>query len=178
LVLVDRQNCAIIERVPVGDAPYAAACDRGRQRVYVGDAGSDTVSVVDARSAALVNTVRLGGLGHPQESALDQVRDHLYVTNALSPKYGAVTAMDGSSGQILSRLVGSEARPLFRMYGIAVDPLRGWVYVATTDEMLVLTGEALRLAEVISGVGPVTPSAYTSILYRGASTRPMRGIVT
>jgi len=155
LVLVDRQNCAIIERLPVGDAPYAVTYDRGRQRVYVGNAGDDTVSIVDAGTVALVNTVRLGGLGHPQDLALDPVRDRLYVTYALSPKYGAIAAIDASSGQVISRLVGDGERPLFGAYGIAVDPLKGWVYVATTDEMLVLAGETLRVAQVISGVGPV-----------------------
>jgi len=140
--------------VPVGDAPYAVACDRGRQRVYVGNAGDDTVFVVDGRNGTLVNTIRLGGLGHPQGLALDPVRNRLYVTYALSPKYRAVAAIDASSGRILSRLVGNEKRPLFGVYGVAVDPLRGWVYVTTVDEILVLAGETLRVVEVTSGVGP------------------------
>ena len=154
LVVVDRQNYAIIGRVAVGDVPYAVACDSGRQRVYVGNAGSDTVSIVDGRNARLVNTVKLGGLGHPHGLAVDPIRDRLYVTYALSPKYQAVAAIDASSGQIMSRLVGNEKRPLLGAYGIAVDPLRGWVYATTVEEVLVLAGETLRVVKTMPGVGP------------------------
>lgn len=153
LVVVDRQNCAIIARIVVGDAPYAVACDSGR-RVYVGNAGDDTVSIVDGRIGTLVNTVRLGGLGHPHGLACDPIRDRLYVTYALSPKYRAVAAIDASSGQILSRLVGNEQRPLFGAYGIVVDPLRGWVHVTTGEDVLVLAGETLRVVKTTPGVGP------------------------
>ena len=154
LIIVDRPNCAIINRVAIGNAPYAVAYDPGRQRVYVGNAGEDTVSIVDGHNGALVNTVKLGGLGHPQGLALDSIRDRLYVTYALSPKYRAVAVIDACSGQILSRLVGNEKRSLLGAYGIAVDPLRGWVYVTTVDEVLALAGETLRVVKVTSGAGP------------------------
>ena len=70
LVLVDGQNCAII------------------QQVYVGAAGRDTVSVQDALSATLVNTVRLSGLGHWQDLASHGVRDYLLVTSLSHPNVG------------------------------------------------------------------------------------------
>lgn len=154
LVVVDRRNYAIIRRIAVDDAPYAVAYDSGRQRVYVGNAGADTVSIVDGRNSVLVNTVKLGGLGHPHGLALDPIRNRLYVTYALSPKYRAIAAIDGSSGQILSRLVGNRKQPLFGAYGIAVDPLRGRVYVTTGKDVLVLAGETLRVVRTVPGVGP------------------------
>jgi len=155
LIVVDKRKCAIIGCVAVGDAPYAIACNRRRQWVYVGNAGDDTVSIVDGRSGVLLYTVTLGGLGHPQGLALDPVRGRLYVTYALSPKYRAIAAIDASSGQILSRLIGNEGQPLFAAYGIAVDPLRGWVYVPTVDKTLVLAGETLHVLQEVSGIGPV-----------------------
>lgn len=155
LVVVDRQNCDIMQRVRVADAPHAEACDCGRRRVYVASAGDDTVSILDPRSASPMKTVKLGGLGHPQELALDPVRDCLHVTYALSPKCRVVAAIDASSGRVLSRLAGSAEQSLFGTYGIAVGPLRGWVYVAAVDGIPVLAGETLRVTEVITGVGPV-----------------------
>jgi len=112
------------------------------------------VSIVDGRAGVLLNMVELDGLGHPQGLALDPVRHRLYVTYALSPKYRAIAAIDASSGQVLSRLVGNEERPLFGAYGIAVDPVHNWVYVTTVDEVLVLEGETLRVLQGIPGAGP------------------------
>jgi len=154
LIVVDGQNCAIIGRIAVGDAPYAVVCDRGRQRVYVGNAGSDTVSIVDGRKGVQLSTVKLGGLGHPHGLAHDPIRDRLYVTYALSSRYRAIAAIDASSGQVLSRLLGNETRSLFGAYGIAVDPLRGRVYTTTVDELLVLAGGTLRVVEGAPGLGP------------------------
>lgn len=54
----------------------------------------------------------------------------------------------------MSRLVGREKRPLLGAYGIAVDPLRGWVYTTTVDELLVLSGQTLQVLQAMPGVGP------------------------
>nr|MBC7246051.1 DUF11 domain-containing protein [Chloroflexota bacterium] len=155
LIVVDRQNCAIIMRVPVGDAPYAVLYDPGLHRIYVANAGEDTVSMMDERSWTLVNSVKLGGLGHPHGLALDPVRDRLYVTYALSPKHRAIAVVDTLSGQIISIRRGSKDEPLLGVYGIAVDPLRGLLYAATVDELLVMVGETLHTVQRTSGVGPV-----------------------
>ncbi len=154
LFVLDRQTCDIMGRIAVGDAPYVLVLDPDRQRIYVGNAGSDTISIVDEQNRAQVNVVKLGGLGHPHGMALDPIRDRLYVTYALSPKYRAIAAIDASSGELVSRLVGEEKRPLFGAYGIAVDPLRGWVYTTTVDELLVLSGQTLQVLQARPGVGP------------------------
>jgi YVTN family beta-propeller protein len=130
------------------------ACDPGRQRVYVGNAGGDSVSIVDVGQHAQSVTVHLGGLGHPHDLAFDPIRDRLYVTYALSPKYRAVAVIDGSSGQILSRLRGDEKRPLFAAYGLVVDPLSGWLHVATADQVLTLAGDTLSVVGTVPRVGP------------------------
>jgi len=155
LIVIDRQTGSIIQRVSVGDAPYAVACDEGsRQWAFVANAGEDTLSIVGG--GTVLRTVKLGGLGHPQGLALDGVRDRLYVTYSLSPKYGAIAAIDATSGQVLTRLTGNFLRPLFGAYGVAVDPLRGWVYVTTANETLVLAGETLTILHALKGVGPAS----------------------
>jgi YVTN family beta-propeller protein len=154
LVVVDRENYAIIRRLTVGDVPYAVACDPARQWVYIGNAGDDTVSIVDGRSGRVLNTAELGGLGHPHGLALDPGRARLYVTYASTPKYQAVASIDAVSGQVLSRLVGNDEQPLFGAYGIAVDTLLGRVYVTTVEGLLVLKGETLQVVGLLPGVGP------------------------
>jgi DNA-binding beta-propeller fold protein YncE len=98
--------------------------------------------------------VHLGGLGHPQGLAFDAVRDRLYVAYTLAPRYGAIAALDASTGRILSRLTGNLTRSLFGAYGVAVDPLRGWVHLSTVEGAYVLAGESLRVVHEIPGVGP------------------------
>jgi YVTN family beta-propeller protein len=155
LIVIDKTTGGIIQRVTVGDAPYAVACDEGsRQWAFVANAGEDTLSIVGA--GAVLRTVKLGGLGHPQGLALDAVRDCLYVTYSLSPKYGAIAAIDATSGQVLVRLTGSFLRPLFAAYGVTADPLRGWVYVTTAEETLVLAGETLSVLHALPDVGPAS----------------------
>jgi YVTN family beta-propeller protein len=154
LFVVDAQDYAIMGRIAVGDAPYAVVCDPGRQRIYVANAGSDTVSIVDGSKSAQVHVVHLGGLGHPHGLTFDPIRERLYVTYALSPKRRAIASIDTVSGQIVSRLRGNEKLSLFGAYGIVVDPLRGWIYTTTSDGVLVLAGETLRVMQRVAGVGP------------------------
>jgi uncharacterized repeat protein (TIGR01451 family) len=155
LIVVDRDNYAIMGRADVGAAPYAVVCDADRQRVYVGNAGDDSVYILDASNAALLKVVRLGGLGHPHGLALDAVRHRLYVTYARTPKYRAIAVIDTASGEIQSRLLGDERRPLDGAYGIGVDPLLGRVYVTTGQQILTLAGESLHMVDSTPGVGPV-----------------------
>ena len=155
LIVVDAQSDAIMERIPVGQAPYGVACDYDEpRRVFVTNAGEDSVSILDGVSGATLHMVHLGGLGHPQGLAFDAVRDRLYVAYALAPRYGAIAALDASTGQILSRLTGNYTRPLFGAYGVAADPLRGWVYLSTVEGAYVLAGEALGVMHEVPGVGP------------------------
>jgi YVTN family beta-propeller protein len=154
LIVLDAQTCAIIQRVPVGDAPYAVVCDPVRQRVYVSNAGEDTVSIIDGFAGAVVATVKLGGLGHPQNLALDSIHGRVYVTYALTPKYRGIAAIDAFTGQIVSHLSGSEQESLFGAYGIAVDAAMGRVYVTTAQELLVVSAESMEIIGRMPGLGP------------------------
>jgi uncharacterized repeat protein (TIGR01451 family) len=154
LLVVDNRNYAIMHRAAVGAAPYGVVCDPDRQRVYVGNAGDDTVHILDASSAALVNVVHLGGLGHPHGLALDPVRERLYVTYARTPKHQAIAVIDTASGEIKHRLLGNDMHPLSGAYGIAADPVLGRVYVTADQEILTLAGEPLSVLSRARGVGP------------------------
>jgi len=103
-----------------------------------------------------VNTVRLGGLGHPQNLALDSVHGRVYVTYALTPKYRGIAAIDVSTGHIVAYLSGSEEESLLGAYGVAVDASVGRVYVTAAQELLVLSADNLELIERMPGLG----SAY------------------
>ncbi|MBC7233254.1 MAG: DUF11 domain-containing protein [Chloroflexi bacterium] len=169
LIVVNGQNYAIMKRVPVGTAPYAVLYDPGLQRIYIGNAGEDTVSIIDGRDWTLVSLVKLGGLGHPHGLAFDPIRERLYVTYALSPKHRAIAVVDTLSGQLISSLQGNKDETLSGAYGIAIDPLRGVVYTTTVDELLVLVGEPLHIVQRVAGIGP----AYAF----GLAIEPVKGRV-
>ncbi len=64
---------------------------------------------------------------------------------------------------------GTKDETLSGAYGIAVDPLRGAVYVTTVGELLMLTGEPLEIVQRIAGIGP----AYAF----GLAAAPLEGSV-
>ncbi len=154
LVFVDKQTGTILKRVPVGDAPYAVVSDPGRGRVYVGNAGAGGIAIVDVRTATVVRSLHLGNTAYPHGLAFDPVRDCLYVTYALSPKYRALATVDVSLEQVVSAVYGDEQNPLSALYGVAVDPLRGWVYASSADGLLVFAGRSLHPLGVLTTVAP------------------------
>jgi DNA-binding beta-propeller fold protein YncE len=154
LVVVDKQSLSVIGRVTTGDAPYVVVCDEGRRLVYVGNAAENTITVVDGGTAQLYGTLHLHSVGPPHGLALDPQRGLLYLTYALG-KYRAVAAIDASTGALVAQLVGNRNRPLWGAYGVAVDPLRGWVYLPALGGALVLHGQTLEVLRELPGVGPV-----------------------
>ena len=147
LLALDPNTYAIMKRLRVGDAPYAVLCDPAGGKVFVGNAGEDTVTVVDADLGRVVTTVQLGGLGHPQGLALDDRLGRVYVTYTLSPRKRAMAMFEASTGRILGRLSGTDDLPLFGAYGIASDPERGWVYVTSGGELLTLSARDLSIQD-------------------------------
>jgi uncharacterized repeat protein (TIGR01451 family) len=146
LLALDPASYAIMQRVPVGDAPFALLCDPAGATVYVGNAGEDSVAVVDGRTGAVRKVVQLGGLGHPAALALDGHLGRVYVTYALAPKYRAIAMLDAATGEVLGRLTGTEEEPLFGAYGIAADPTAGLLYVTTHRGLLALSAADLSIA--------------------------------
>ena len=159
LIALDARTYAIMQRVHVGDAPYAVLSDPSSGRVYVGNAGADTVSIVDGPTGVVLHSVTLGGLGHPQGLALDVHLGRLYVTYALSPKLRAIAAVNTATGDVVARLTGTEGEPLFGAYGIGVDAGSGRVYVTTTNGLLALS--AVDLHFVDRTTAPGVGFAYT-----------------
>jgi len=159
LVALDLGSHAIIRRIAVGDAPYAVALSGEGHEAYVANAGTDTISIVDTSAAVQVGTVALGGMGHPQNLALDNLRHRLYVSYALSANRTALAGIDLQSAQVTSRLLQVAGRPLVSAYDLQVDPLNGQLYVLDWDRIIVLEGNRLSVQEVwpvAAQSGPLT----------------------
>jgi YVTN family beta-propeller protein len=95
-----------VRAIPTGDHPDALLLDKARKRLFVANAGSDTVSIVDTRSDAVTDTILLRPAAMtvpgatPTGLALSPDQSRLYVTladlNAL-----AVVALTGGKGRLL-----------------------------------------------------------------------------
>jgi YVTN family beta-propeller protein len=150
----------LVGSVTVGTHPVAAVLDR--RRLYVANAESDSVSVVDTGSSAVVSTVDLAPYKGAQvgvnPSALALSTDHktLYVTGAGN---NDVVAVDVASRRVLGALPTA-------WYPSGV--------VATDDRLLVVNGKGLG-AGPNDGPGhpdptsssPTSPSQYVGSMIVG-----------
>ncbi|MGF7468337.1 YncE family protein [Alcaligenes phenolicus] len=78
MVAIDARNGALLASVPTGKAPIAPMLDEGRDRVYISNRDSGTVSVLDAEDYTLLATVPLAP--HPNSLTLDAASGNVYVS--------------------------------------------------------------------------------------------------
>jgi YVTN family beta-propeller protein len=118
-------------RVRVGDEPLAIAVNPVTNRVYVANAGSGTVSVLDGKSDALLATVNVGQ--RPYVLAANAVANKVYVSNTFSD---LLTIIDGATNAARTLKTGSAD-------AIAVDPAGKRVYLLgyESDHLTVLDAD-------------------------------------
>lgn len=64
-VSITRTDSVIRERIPVGDRPLAVVLDESRDRAYVVNQLSDSISIVDIRKGELIATLSVGPTPQP-----------------------------------------------------------------------------------------------------------------
>jgi YVTN family beta-propeller protein len=84
-------NCVTnIDQVPVGNLPIRIAYDSVNNRVYVANALSDTVSVIDACTLKVISTISTQN--NPFGIAYDSVNNRVYVANQASDSVSLINA--------------------------------------------------------------------------------------
>ncbi len=105
---------------PDGSRPVALAVDSSNNRIYVADAASDNVSVIDSASQSLIATIPVGR--DPHAIAVNPLTNTVYVANRGS---NDVTVIDGESHQVITTVrVGKEP------WDLALYPNSGRVFVS------------------------------------------------
>jgi YVTN family beta-propeller protein len=105
---------------PDGSQPVALAVNSSTGRIYVANAGSDSVSVIDGASSAVIATIAVGVA--PRGVAVDAEANRVYVASSESNE---VAVIDGESNKVVAtHPVGTEP------WGIAVDSNTGRVFVS------------------------------------------------
>lgn len=116
-VLVYDEQTAQQKDISVGHSPIGLAIDQQAHRVYVVNAGSGNVSVIDARSSNVLATLATDS--RPYAIAVDSATHHALVSNTFSNK---LTVVDGM-------LLASEQKPLGSKDAIAVDAQHGEAFL-------------------------------------------------
>jgi YVTN family beta-propeller protein len=117
-------TCAptLLGEITVGDTPRGVAVDPERQRVYVANFESDTVSVINTQSQSLM--VHLGGVPSPNGLAYDPVNDIIWVS---SYELDRLTPIRANNLELPPHLMVGEGP-----WGVAYDPVHEYVYVANS----------------------------------------------
>lgn len=127
--LLDREDLSVKRRIQLADGAFALAMDRTTGRLYVGNTLSGKLSILDAKSGALIGSVQLGqktdnGYEHTRMVAVDPATHRVYVTSPTDR--GALWIVDGDKGALIKRVDDSGLWSA----GLAVDSARGRVYVS------------------------------------------------
>jgi len=136
---VDLAAGAVVRRIPVGVQPAALVANRAGTRLYVANAGSDSVSVVDVasgREIVVVPTIAPPGLvppgvaslrgSNPNGLALAPDERTLYVTNGGNSTLAVVALDPGGAGGRVVGLVPTGFYP----HAVTVSRDGRWLYVA------------------------------------------------
>jgi len=120
---------ATVTTVPVGLLPFGVAVSHDGSRVYVANAMSRNLSVIDTAPPYTVGTpIALPGFAVPFGIAASPVRDCLYVANV----YGsyAVSVVDTTTNQVVAGVPSLDGRPAGVAVAMSPDGTHQRVYVA------------------------------------------------
>jgi YVTN family beta-propeller protein len=115
-------DSAVATTISVGSLPTSAAYDSEKGEVFVTNANSDSVSVINDTTNDVVATVAVGT--HPISVAYDGGKGEVFVTNAYSNNVSVIS--DATDMVMATVAVGIEP------VGVAYDSGKGEVFVADT----------------------------------------------
>ena len=132
---------------PPGSSPAGLAFATRSGLLFVANIFTDDVSVIDPRTRAVIDTVKLAGgntCAHPLSVGYDKAHDVIYVS---CQQYLDVTAIDGTTHQPIGSPIEVGSSP----FGIAYNERNGDVYIviAHTDEVVVLDGATRTIVDRI-----------------------------
>ncbi len=109
----------VVATVAVGDFPTGVAVNEKTNRIYVANAGSDTVSVIDGATNTMISTIAVGD--GPFGVAVNEKTNRIYVANAGSD---TVSVIDGATDTMITTIpVGIGPT------GVAVNEKTNRIYV-------------------------------------------------
>jgi YVTN family beta-propeller protein len=169
LLILDSKTAERRGEIELGPGPYTLAASADGERVYVALAGSDEVAVVETAQDEVIARTALGGLGFPQDIAVDTTTGRVYVVYLLAPRYRNVTIINGRSGKQVGVIAANLELPLDGAQALAVDAARQRLYVSDAGGLQVFSTTTNRWLETHPVEGPANPF--------GLAVDPRRGQV-
>jgi YVTN family beta-propeller protein len=143
-LLLTRVAPAQTATLSAGTNPCAVAVNSVTNKIYVADAGSNSVTVIDGSSES-TTTVAVGA--SPSALAVNTVTNKIYVANRLS---SSVTIIDGATNEVANVAVGALPQ------SVAVNQATNKIYVADYGDktVTVIDGETNTTITVLAGTNP------------------------
>lgn len=125
VTVIERHHDRVVATIGVGHRPEGIVANSGGTKVYVANAGSNSISVIDTDARKVINTI--GNFGYsPSELAMSTNGRWIYATN---PDSDNVSVID-----TVSETVSSRIRVGRRPVAITYDQARSKIYVANSDD--------------------------------------------
>ncbi len=155
LYVISARKARVVAHVPVVSGLTAVKVSPSTNRIYV--LAHNSVVVVSGSTRRVLATVALGSKASPEQLAVDQRTDSVYVTG----DYGNIFEIDASSNTLENNIQDNDGPN-----GIAANGIEGYFYVTNTDSNYVGVYSA-RTGQVVAATGNPTGSqrlAPTSVV--------------
>jgi YVTN family beta-propeller protein len=175
--------------VAAGSGPFALALDEATHTLYVTDASSDTVSVINAATCNATDTSGCGqnpvtvtvGQG-PFGIAVDPATDTVYVANAAGGGGDTVSVIDGATCNATNTSGCGQTPATVTVgnfpFGVAVDAANKTVYVTdSADNTVSMINAATCHAGDTGGCGQPTPTVAVGGFPAPITVDPSTGTV-
>ena len=121
----------LIATIPTGQWPGPLALDSGNGYLYVGNIGSDNVSVIDTGSDTVVTSIPLGDA--PVSVGYDSHNGNVYVP----VRNGSIGVIDGNTNTLFTWIPGSNLTDSYSSQPsgfLQFDPSKGVIYESSSDD--------------------------------------------
>ncbi|HEX9926651.1 MAG TPA: SBBP repeat-containing protein, partial [Anaerolineae bacterium] len=151
--------------ITVGNEPRGIVVDSTRQRVYVANYSSDSVSVIDSSTNTVIYTI--SGLTFANDITHDPNHNVLWVTNQSTDQVTPIQVNDLATGFTPLPAVSVGDSP----WGVTYDPVHDYVYVVNShsNSITVIEAETRSVVTTLTGsfhlpihiaANPVTGKVY------------------
>jgi YVTN family beta-propeller protein len=168
VLILDASTLATRSSISVGDGPSEVTFDRSGAYVFVANTGSDSVSIVDAASTAVLGTVPVGGAPVGAWPGSD---GRMYVDNETGK---SISVIDPATRSVVSTL------PLGFTPALAAIAPNGDLWVTDTDNGKLVFFDAAsgaKLGELTTGTG-AHAFAFSASGAKAYVTNQLAGTVT
>lgn len=133
----------VVATIPVGSAPSLVAVDRKSDLIYVSNAGSNSVSVIDGSSNTVINTDPVGSF--PQAVAANPNANRIYV--GVFGSTDQLSVINGATNQVRQFQIGSSGVAT----GLTVNPSTASVYICNpVSNLVVFDGKTNKITTTLS----------------------------